>query len=234
MNPKIKALKAAFPHTIPVLTGYMFLGIAYGVLMNSKGYGINWSVPLSILAYGGSVQYVGIGLLTAVFNPLYALLLCTMINARHVFYGISMLDKFKDTGKYKYFLIYGMSDETFSILHSVETSTDIDRKLFMFFVTLLDHFYWVFGTFIGGVLGYLIPLNTRGLDFVLTALFIAIFINQWKKKGNQKVSLIGLFSSLICLLIFGASNFIIPSMILIILLLTMFRKQLTRKENKLC
>ena len=234
MSEKIKAFKAAFPHTLPVFTGFSFLGAAYGILMNSKGYGVEWAVPMSIFALAGSAQYVAVGLLTTVFDPLYALLLATMVNARHLFYGISMLNKFKDTGKYKYYLIFGLCDETFSIIHSVKPPKDVDKNLFMLFVTLLNHSYWIIGTFIGGLLGYLVSFNTKGLDFVLTAFFVAIFVNQWKDKENKKVSLIGLFSSLACLLAFGPSNFIIPSMILIILTLTLFRKQLTKEDKALC
>ena len=234
MPEKVKAFKAAFPQTIPVLTGFAFLGAAYGLLMNSKGYGIEWSVPISLLAFAGSAQYVAIGLLTTVFDPLYALLLASMINARHLFYGISMLEKYKNTGKFKYYLIFGLCDETFSIIHSTKAPSGVDNNLFMFFITILNHSYWVIGTFIGGLLGYLVSFNTKGLDFVLTSLFIAIFIKQWKSKENQKASLIGIFSSMTCLLIFGPSNFIIPSMILIILTLTLLQKQLTKDEQESC
>lgn len=234
MPEKVKAFKAAFPHTIPVLTGFAFLGAAYGLLMNSKGYGIEWSVPISLLAFAGSAQYVAIGLLTTVFDPLYALLLASMINARHLFYGISMLEKYKNTGKFKYYLIFGLCDETFSIIHSTKAPSGVDNNLFMFFITILNHSYWVIGTFIGGLLGYLVSFNTKGLDFVLTSLFIAIFIKQWKSKENQKASLIGIFSSMTCLLIFGPSNFIIPSMILIILTLTLLQKKLTKDEQESC
>ena len=230
MSRHSRALKAAFPHTIPVLTGFTLLGAAYGILMESKGYGLEWSVPLSIFAFAGSAQYVAIGLLTIVFNPLYALLLATIINARHIFYGISMLEKFKDTGKLKYYLIFGLCDETFSIIHSSKPPAIVDKTLFMFYITLLDHLYWVAGTFIGSLLGGLIPLNTQGMDFTLTALFIAIFINQWKGKENQKASLTGLLASILSLLIFGAENFIIPAMILIILSLTLLKNKLSKEE----
>jgi len=178
LKEKTKALKAAFPHTIPVFTGFTFLGIAYGILMNSKGYGFGWIVLMSFMAFAGSAQYVAINLLTSIFNPIYALLLTLMVNARHLFYGISMLDKYKGTGKFKPYLIFGLCDETFSIICSTNPPEGVNRNWFMFFITMLDHGYWVLGSALGGLLGYMVSFNTKGLDFVLTALFVVIFIGQ--------------------------------------------------------
>lgn len=228
MRVKTKALKAAFPHTIPVLTGFLFLGIAYGILMNSKGYGFGWTVLMSSLAFAGSAQYVAIYFLTSVFNPIYALLLTLIVNARHLFYGISLLDKYKDTGKFKPYLIFGLCDETFSIICSTDPPEGIDRNWFMFFITLLDHCYWVLGSALGGLLGYMVSFNTKGLDFVLTALFVVIFIGQWKTQENHGPAVIGVVCTIICLAIFGQGNFIIPSMIAILAVLTIFRKRLTK------
>lgn len=228
MRVKTKALKAAFPHTIPVLTGFLFLGIAYGILMNSKGYGFGWTVLMSSLAFAGSAQYVAIYFLTSVFNPIYALLLTLVVNARHLFYGISLLDKYKDTGKFKPYLIFGLCDETFSIICSTDPPEGIDRNWFMFFITLLDHCYWVLGSALGGLLGYMVSFNTKGLDFVLTALFVVIFIGQWKTQENHGPAVIGVVCTVICLAIFGQGNFIIPSMIAILAVLTIFRKRLTK------
>jgi len=228
LRVKTKALKAAFPHTIPVLTGFLFLGIAYGILMNSKGYGFGWTVLMSSLAFAGSAQYVAIYFLTSVFNPIYALLLTLVVNARHLFYGISLLDKYKDTGKFKPYLIFGLCDETFSIICSTDPPEGIDRNWFMFFITLLDHCYWVLGSALGGLLGYMVSFNTKGLDFVLTALFVVIFIGQWKTQENHGPAVIGVVCTIICLAIFGQGNFIIPSMIAILAVLTIFRKRLTK------
>ena len=176
MEDKIKALKAAFPHTIPVFTGFTFLGIAYGILMNSKGYGFGWSALFSLIVFAGSSQYIAITFLTSVFNPVYALMMSLMVNARHLFYGISLIEEYKDTGKLKPFLIFGLRDETFSIICSAEPPKDVDKSWFMFFITLLNYIYWVLGSALGGLLGSIITFNTKGLDFVLTALFIVIFI----------------------------------------------------------
>ena len=230
-NLKIQkdALKAAFPHTIPVFTGFTFLGIAYGILMNSKGYGVGWTALTSFMVFAGSAQYVAITFLTSVFNPIYALLITLMINARHLFYGISMLDKYKSTGKLKPYLIFGLCDETFSITCSTEPPEGVNRNWFMFFITMLDHSYWVFGSTLGALLGSMISFNTRGLDFVLTALFVVIFLGQWKTQKNHKPAIIGVLCSIISLVVFGQSNFIIPSMIAILVILTVSRKALEKE-----
>lgn len=230
MNEKIKALKAAFPYTIPVFTGFIFLGIAYGILMKSKGYGVGWTALMSFMAFAGSAQYVAITFLTSAFNPIYALLMTLMVNARHLFYGISMLDKYKDTGRLKPYLIFGLCDETFSILCSTDSPDGVDRNWFAFFITLLNHSYWVLGSILGGLLGSIVSFNTKGLDFVLTALFVVIFVGQWKSQKNHKPAIIGVLCSVLCLVIFGPHNFIIPSMIAILAILTISRKEYA--ENK--
>lgn len=232
MSIRRKALKAAFPHTIPVLTGYMFLGIAFGLLLNSKGYGPGWAVLMSILAFAGSAQYLAINFLSSAFNPLYAFLMTLIVNARHLFYGISMLNKYKNTGKKKPYLIFGLTDETFSIVCSAKAPKGVDQTYFMFFVTLLDHIYWVSGSLIGSLLGSVISLNTKGLDFVLTALFTVIFVDQWKAQKNHLPALIGVFCSLACLLIFGPDSFIIPSMAAILIALTLTRRINDIENNK--
>lgn len=229
MKDKTNALKAAFPHTIPVLTGFMFLGIAYGILMNSKGYGFGWTVLMSLFAFAGSAQYIAVTFLTTVFNPVYALLMTLIINARHLFYGISMLDKYKNAGRLKPYLIFGLCDETFSVLCSTEPPEGVNKNWFYFFVTLLDHLYWVTGSAIGGLLGSVISFNIKGLDFVLTALFVVIFVGQWRTRKNRLPAMVGVLCSVVCLLIFGQRHFIIPAMLAILASLTLFRKGLDAK-----
>lgn len=231
MREKSEALKAALPHTIPVFTGFTFLGIAYGILMNSKGYGIGWTVLMSFMAFAGSAQYVAITFLTSIFNPIYALLMTLMVNARHLFYGISMLDKYKDTGKLKPYLIFGLCDETFSIVCSTKPPEGVNQNWFNFFITLLNHSYWVLGSAVGGILGSMVSFNTKGLDFVLTALFVVIFVGQWKTQKDHKPAVIGVLCSIICLVVFGQSNFIIPSMIAILAVLTISRKQYVEEKE---
>jgi len=225
-SPVRKAFRAAFPHTIPVLTGFLLLGTAYGVLMQTKGYGAIWAVLMSIIAFCGSMQYVAITLLTIPFNPMQAFLLSFMVNARHLFYGLSMLEKYKGLGKFRFFLIYTLCDETFSISCSVEPPEDVNRKYFYFWLSFLDYSYWVCGTFLGGVLGNFITINTKGLDFVLTALFIVLFLEQWKKKENRLSGLIGIGCSVAAAAIFGTDRFIIPAMAMIVLALTLGRKKI--------
>ncbi|MCL1844287.1 MAG: AzlC family ABC transporter permease [Defluviitaleaceae bacterium] len=226
MNKLPTAFKAAFPHTIPVLTGYIFLGIAYGILMSLSGFGWHWILLASTVVFAGALQFVGISLLAMAFDPIYAFLIAVSINARHLFYGISLLEKFSGTGKIKPYLIFGMTDETFSILCSAEPPENVDKRAFMFAVTALNQSYWIMGGVIGGIVGPLLTFDTYGIDFVMTAFFVVIFINQWRANKSRAPAIIGLGAAAIALLIFGADNFIIPAMILIICCLTLFRKRL--------
>ncbi|NLK39101.1 MAG: branched-chain amino acid ABC transporter permease [Clostridiales bacterium] len=228
---KTKALKAAFPHTIPVLTGFAFLGIAYGLLMNSKGYGVGWTLLMSLFVFAGSAQYVAITFLTSVFNPLHALLMTLIINARHLFYGIAMLDRFKNTGRLKPYLIFALCDETFSVLCAKEPPAGVEKRWFMFFVALLNHTYWVAGSVTGALLGSTLSFNTKGLDFVLTALFVVIFIDQWKQQKNHAPALIGLLCSTLALVVFGADYFVIPAMIALLAGLALYRKRAEKGET---
>ena len=221
-----KAFLSAFPHTIPVLTGFLVLGMAYGVLMQTKGYGIFWALLMSAIAYCGSMQFVAITLLTVAFNPLQAFLLSLMVNARHLFYGISMLDKYKGLGKVRIFLIYTLCDETFSISSSITPPDGVNRKYFYLSVSLLNYSYWVLGTALGGIVGNFITFNTKGLDFVLTALFVVLFLEQMKSKENRIFGLIGLAGTIIGLSLFGANNLVIPSMMIILAILLAGRKKI--------
>ena len=232
MDEKKKALKAAFPHTNPVMTGYIVLGAAYGILMNSKGYGLIWALLMSLIVYAGSAQYAAITFLTSVFNPIYAFFLTLMVNARHIFYGLSLMNKIKSTGKLKPFIIYWLSDETFSVLCASESPEGVNRSWFMFFIGLLDYLYWSAGTIIGSLLGNVIAFNTKGLDFALTALFVVIFLSQWKSQKNHQPAITGVLCTLVCLIVFGQNNFVIPSMIGIISVLTLMRNNIEKEAVK--
>jgi 4-azaleucine resistance transporter AzlC len=229
---KLTALKAAFPVTIPVMTGYIFLGMAFGILLQTKGYGVFWALLMSIGIYAGSMQYVAISLMTAAFNPIAAFIMTIMVNARHLFYGISMLDKFKNMGRLKTYLIFGLTDETFSVLCGTEVPEDVSNPWFMFWVTILDHSYWVIGSVIGSLLGAAISFNTKGLDFVLTALFIVIFVGQWQETENHWPAVIGVIVTLVSRMIFGTSSFLIPAMAGIILCLTGMKKKLQGGKDR--
>lgn len=232
MEEKKKALKAAFPHTIPVMTGYVVLGAAYGILMNSKGFGLVWALSMSLIVYAGSAQYVAITFLTSIFNPIYALLLTLMVNARHIFYGLSLMNKLKGTGRLKPFIIYWLSDETFSVLCAADPPEGVNNGWFMFFIALLDYGYWSIGTIAGSLLGNMISFNTTGIDFALTALFVVIFVSQWKSKKNHEPALTGVICTVICLIIFGQNNFVILSMIAIIAVLTLMRNKIEGETVK--
>lgn len=231
-NEKITALKAAFPHTIPILTGFTFLGLVYGMLMAGKGYAPGWALFMSLLVFGGSIQYVAVTLLTVAFNPVQALILSLTINARHLFYGISLLKKYKGTGKMKYFLIFALCDETYSLTSTKEPPDGVSAKWFYFWISLLDYSYWVTASFLGGILGRLIKMDLVGLDFVLTALFVVLFLDQWKNKGSRLPAIIGVACSIVSLLIFGPDNFIIPTMFILAVVLLCSKKFIVKRgEN---
>lgn len=224
------AFRSAFPYTVPIFAGFLFLGIAYGIYMNSLGFSAIYPIMMSLIIFAGSIEFVAANLLLVAFNPINALFLTLMVNARHLFYGISMLDKYRGTGRKKFYLIYGLCDESFSINCSVDVPMNVDKGWFMFFVTLLNHFYWVIGAAIGGIFGSLVQFNTEGLDFVMTALFVVIFIEQWMKEKKHHSSLVGLGLSTVSLIIFGGNNFIIPAMLAILGILTVLRKPLEKVE----
>ena len=223
-----KALAAAFPHTIPILAGFLFLGMAYGIYMNVSGFSFWWPMLMGLTIYGGSLEFVAVTMLLGSFAPVQTFAMTLMIQARHLFYGISMLEKYRGTGWKKFYLIFGMCDESFSINYTAEVPEGVDRGWFMFFVTLLNQCYWVSGAALGGLLGSFIPFDTEGLDFVMTALFVVIFLDQWLKEKKHYTALIGLGASAACLLIFGADGFMIPTMVCIICLLTVLRRPIEK------
>jgi 4-azaleucine resistance transporter AzlC len=224
-----KAFLAAFPYTIPIFAGFCFLGLTYGIYMNVSGFSFWYPMLMSLTIFAGSAEFIAANLLLGAFHPLQALTVTLMINARHLFYGISMLDRFKNVGLKKIYLIFGMCDETFSINYTAKIPPDVDRGLFMLFVTLLNHFYWFLGATLGGIFGSLIRFNTEGLDFVMTAMFVVIFLEQWLKEKNHVSSLLGLGLSLLCLIAFGADGFLIPAMLSILCVLTLLRKPMEKE-----
>lgn len=212
MKQKIDALKAAFPQTIPIMMGFACLGMSYGFLMTSKGFPIGYPILMSALIFAGSMEFVTVDLLLSAFQPLSAFLLALMVNARHLFYGISMLEKFRGTGKKKWYLIFGMCDESFSINCTMAVPEGVDRGWYFFFVTLLNQGYWVLSAAIGAVLGRMVRIQIKGVEFVLTALFVVMFVDQWMDKGGRKPAILGIVVSVVCLIVFGRQRFIIPAM----------------------
>lgn len=222
------AFRAAFPYTIPVMTGYLFLGISYGIYMKVSGFSFLYPMFMAITIFGGSLEFLAVSLLMSTFAPLQTFLMALVIQARHLFYGLAMLEKYKNTGLKKLYLIFALTDETFSVNCSTPVPEGMDKGKFYFAVSLFDQCYWVSGATIGGILGSFIPFNTEGLDFVMTAMFVVIFIEQWLKEKKHYTAFIGVLSSVLCLLLFGADSFIIPSMVCIFTMLTLFRKPIEK------
>lgn len=221
---RLNALKKAFPYTIPIFAGFWFLGLAYGIYMNVSGFSFLYPMIMSLVIFGGSLEFVTVSMLLSPFAPVQTFIMALLIQSRHIFYGISMLDKFRGMGWKKFYLIFGLCDETFSINYTADIPQDVDKGWFMFWVTLLNHFYWVSGATIGGLAGSLLKFDTDGISFVMTAMFVVIFLDQWLKEKKHYASCIGILVSFICLMIFGADNFMLPTMIAILVLFVLLRK----------
>lgn len=228
---KRKALKAAFPLTLPVMAGYLFLGLGFGILLESKGFSFIWAFFMSVIIYAGSMQYAAIDLLAAGASLLTTAIMTVIIQIRHLFYGLSLIEKYKNTGKKKMMMIYELTDETYSLVATSEPPADVDPGWFYFFISLLDHSYWITGCTLGALFGSLVSFNTKGVDFVMTALFIVLFVNQWLDTKEHRPALIGVGCSVICLLLFGADSFIVPAMLSILAILSILRKTLDKEEK---
>lgn len=224
-------LKYAFKQSLPVMAGYIVLGTGFGVLLASKGYGPGWAFLMSFFIYAGSMQYVAIDLITSGATLITTAIMTLMVNARHLFYGLSMIDRYRNTQPYKPYLIFGLTDETYSLVCSGEVPAGIEQNKYYFYVTLLDQIYWILGSLLGSLLGSVISFDTTGIDFAMTALFLVVFTQQWLDTKNHCSALIGVFYSIVCLCLFGPDRFLIPTMILITLLLTVLRKQLENEKS---
>lgn len=218
-------IKIALVDTLPVMAGYIFLGIGFGILLQSKGFGVWWALLISVTVFAGSMQYVAVNLLAGGAGLLYTALTTLTVNARHLFYGISLVDKYKNTGKRKPYLIFALTDETYSLVCGEKAGEHAaDKHRYYFLVSLFDQIYWVTGSVIGALLGEIIPFNIQGIDFALTALFITIFVEQWLSTKAHHPALIGVGISVVCLLLFG-DNFLIPALLLITVALLLWRKR---------
>lgn len=226
-----KYIKTTFLDTVPVMTGYLFLGFGFGILMYQNGYGLIWAAGMSLFIYAGSMQYVAVTLLTGSVGLLTAAVTTFVVNARHLFYGISMVDVYKNTGKMKPYLIFSLTDETYSLVSGNQIPEGMNRHLYCFLVSLFDHAYWVAGTAFGSLAGSLLPIDFEGIEFVLTALFVTIFVEQWLSTKNHLPAIIGTASTVVCLLIFGRDIFLIPSMVIIAVALTISRKAGRRAQH---
>ena len=226
-----KAFRKAFPYTIPVLTGYLFIGTAFGVMYAEKGYSFLWAILMSILVYAGSGQYLAVNFFVPGFSFLQVIFLTFMVNVRHIFYGISLLGKFNKIGMKRWYMIFGLTDETYSLLCTTNVPEDVEEDKFLFAITIMNHSYWVLGSAIGAIAGTVLPINSEGIDFAMTALFVVIFIEQWMDRKNRIPEMIGVAVAIVALTIFGASSFVLPAMLSIIALLFVGRKRLDKEEE---
>ena len=225
---KNSALRAAFLDTIPVMAGYVFLGFGFGILLCQSGYCVLWAFAMSLFIYAGSMQYLAVSLLTGGAGLLTAALTTFVVNARHLFYGISMVDAYKGAGRKKPYMIFALTDETYSLVVQNQVPEGISRHGYCFLVSVFDHIYWVAGTVLGSLTGALLPINYEGIEFALTTRFVTIFVEQWLSVKDHRPALIGVGSTLLCLLLFGKDVFLIPSMAAIAASLILMRR--TGKE----
>ena len=222
---KKEILKKAFIATVPVLSGYLVIGLSFGVVLQSRGYGVLWSAAMSTFIYAGSMQFVAVELMSSAASLFTVALTTVMVNMRHVFYGLSMIDRYKNTGKAWPYLIFALTDETYSLVCNPPEMKAEDEKSFYILVSVLDHIYWIAGSVLGSLLGSVLPFSTEGIDFALTALFVSVSMEQWLSTKDHVPALMGLGASVLCLLFFGPDSFLIPSMLLILLGLTLYRRK---------
>ena len=220
---KTQTVKQAFIRSVPVMAGYIVLGIGFGILLRDAGYGVLWSAAMSVFIFAGSMQYVGVGLLAGGASVLTVAVTTVMVNARHLFYSISMIGPYQNAGKYKPYMIFALTDETYSLLCDGKTPAGVEPELYRFLVSLFNHSYWIAGSVIGSLLGEVLPFSTAGIEFSMTALFIASFTEQWLTSKDHIPALIGLLGTFISLLVFGREHFLIPAMLVITLALTLLR-----------
>lgn len=228
-----QAFKKAFPYTIPVLTGYLFIGIAFGVMYAEKGYSFLWAILMSVLVFAGSGQYLAVNFFVPGISFVQAIFLTFMVNVRHVFYGISLVERFNRFGKSRWYMIFALTDETYSLLCTTRVPDDVDEEKFLLAISLLDHFYWVLGSAIGAIAGTVLPINSEGIDFAMTALFVVIFIEQWMQKKNRIPAVVGVAAAFVSLQIFGADSFVLPAMLTILFVLFVGKKKID-KEDTIC
>lgn len=223
--------KYAFRQSLPVMAGYLVLGMGFGVLLETKGYGVFWALAMSLFIYAGSMQYVAIDLLTGGASLISAALMTLMVNARHLFYGISMIERYRDTGAAKPYLIFSLTDETYSLVCSGNVPRGVDQKKYYLLVSFFNQCYWVAGSVTGSLVGSLLTFNTEGIEFAMTALFLVVFTEQWKSTKNHISAVTGVAASVVCLVIFGPDRFVIPAMAAITVLLTLMRGCFEKKEK---
>lgn len=230
----IWAAKAALPYSAPMLAGFLFLGVAYGIYMKALGFGVWYPVLMALLIYAGSVEFIIAGALSLAFAPLNALLITLMVSGRQLFYSIAMLEKYgKSLGKKRPYLIATLVDESFSLNYMANVPPHIDRGWYLFFVSFYLHMYWAIGAGIGNVFGNIIPFDLKGIEFAMTALFLVIFAENWAQEKSHESSLLGLAIAAISLIVFGHDYFLLPTLIGIWTVLTFRRPKLASRLERI-
>ena len=227
-----KVLRIAFVKSVPVMAGYLSIGIAFGLLMQEMGYNVFWALLISLVLYAGSMQFVLLQFLSGGASLLTVAVTTLLVNSRHLFYGLSFMDTFRSMGKKYLYMVHSLTDETYSLLCSYQPQEGEDGKQVMFWISLLDHIYWLVGTALGALAGGLIPFDTTGIDFAMTALFVVIFVEQWKGAKSHLPAIAGLVCGVLSLLVYGADRFILPAMILGIAVLLGSKKYVLQKETE--
>lgn len=213
-NRTVKEIRFAFAQSVPVMLGYLFLGIAFGLMLQDAGYSFWWALLSSVVIYAGSMQFVLVTLLTGGASLLYTAAMTLFVNGRHIFYGLSFIEKFRGMGKRYPYMVFSFTDETYSVLCGLKTPEGLDEKNISFMISLFDHIYWIIGSVLGAVIGQLITFDTTGVDFSMTALFVVIVLNQWMDSKEHRPAIIGGAVGIICLILIGAEGFLLPALTL--------------------
>ena len=228
----LKTFRRAFVHTLPVFAGYIVLGLGFGILLRVAGFGALWAFFMSVFMFAGSMQYVGVSLLASGASFITVAITTLRVQARHLFYGVSLIDRYRGAGAKKLYLMHALTDETYALVSHSHVPDFVDEHSYYFAVSLLNHLYWIAGCMLGSLAGAILPFSSKGIDFSMTALFVTVFVEQWLSDKEHRPALIGAFGTLLCLLVFGSENFLIPSMLLILLALTLLRRPITATERK--
>lgn len=231
MGSYSQAIRKAFPYTIPVLTGYLFIGLAFGVMFADKGYNVLWAILMSVVVYAGSGQYLAVNFFVPGISIVQVVFLTIMVNIRHVFYGLSLVERYNRFDWKRWYLIFGMTDETYSLICTTDIPEDVDEEKFLLSITAMNQLYWILGTIIGSLMATTIAFNSEGIEFAMTALFIVMFVELWYRRSNRPAELVGLLVAFLCLVVFGADSFVLPTMVLIIAVLMLSRKKLDNRTE---
>lgn len=208
-------IRSAFQLTLPVLCGYLFIGIAFGVMLREVGYGAPWAFLCSLLIYAGSGQYLLVALIASGASLLTVAAMTLLLNCRHLFYGLTFLETFREMGPARPYMVFSLTDETYSLLCSLHTPDHVDPNALRLCIAILDHAYWIIGSVIGALLGAVLPFDATGIDFAMTALFVVLFLEQWMSSSEHRPALLGLVAAVGSLVLLGAERFLLPALLII-------------------